>query len=173
MRGFAWFGLLLQSISALKFDTRYSDFNLNQNESASDPMDYWGTWLHHNYHQSPKNWRFPFYSLTLDRFANGDASNDDVNGTVYETDVTSTNMRFGGDILGLLDSLDYIQGMGIRGIYIVGSIFINLPWMADSYSPLDLTLLDLHFGTLADWRRTIEEIHKRGMYVILDNTFNT
>jgi len=115
----------------------------------------------------------PFYSLFLDRFANGDASNDDANGTAYETDVTNTNMRFGGDVLGLLDSLDYIHGIGIRGIYIVGSMFINLPWMPDSYSPLDLTLLDTHFGTLSDWRRAIAEIHKRGMYIVLDNTFNT
>ncbi|KAL6710193.1 Cell wall alpha-1,3-glucan synthase ags1 [Coniothyrium glycines] len=173
MRIFTWLAFLLKALPALKFDSTYSDFNLNQNESATDPMDYWGTWPDHEYHPSPRNWRVPFYSLMLDRFANGDAFNDDANGTVYETDVTSTNMRFGGDVLGLLDSLDYIHGMGVRGIYIVGSIFINLPWMADSFSPLDLTLLDLHFGTLSDWRRVVDEIHKRGMYIILDNTFNT
>lgn len=173
MRRFACFGLLLQSLSTLKFDVRYSDFNLNKNKSASNPLSYWGTWPDHEYHPSPENWHFPFYSLSLDRFANGDASNDDANGTVYETDTTSSNMRFGGDVLGLIVSLDYIHGMGVRGIYLVGSIFISLPWMADSYSPIDLTLLDFHFGSLSDWRRAIDEIHKRGMYVILDNTFNT
>jgi len=172
-RSLGWFGLLLPPLSALKFDTRYTDFNLNQNETASDPLDYWGTWSDHTYHTSPKNWRFPFYSLLLDRFVNEDASNDDANGTVYETDVTSTNMRSGEDIGGLVDSLDYVHGMGIRGIYIAGSIFINLPWTADSFSPLDLTLLDPHFGRISEWRRAIEEIHRRGMYIVLDNTFNT
>ncbi|MCO5613656.1 hypothetical protein L7F22_067934 [Adiantum nelumboides] len=54
-----------------------------------------------------------------------------------------------------------------------GSIFQNLPWTYDSYSPVDLTLLDPHFGTLALWQTAIDEIHKRGMYVILDNTFAT
>jgi alpha-1,3-glucan synthase len=173
VRSIGWLSLLLQPLSALRFDAEYTDFNLNQNETASDPLDYWGAWPDHEYHPSPKNWRFPFYSFFLDRFVNGDASNDDANGTVYETDVTNTNMRFGGDIQGLLDSLDYIHGMGVRGIYISGSIFINLPWMADSYSPLDLTILDHHFGTLSEWRRAIDEIHRRGMYIILDHTFNT
>lgn len=169
-------GLLLLStlpIVALHFDERYVDFNLNQNAETSEPLEYWGAWPNHTYHASPKNWRFPFYSLLLDHFVNGDPSNDDANGTVYETDFMSTSMRYGGDILGLVDSLDYIYGMGIRGIYLAGSPFVNQPWTADSYSPIDLTMLDPHFGTLSDWRYAIGEIHRRGMHLILDNTFNT
>lgn len=50
---------------------------------------------------------------------------------------------------------------------------MNLPWAYDGYSPVDTTLLDMHHGTLADWRRTIDEIHKRDMYVIVDNTLAT
>jgi len=72
-----------------------------------------------------------------------------------------------------LDSLDYLHGMGIKAIYIAGSPFINLPWTADSYSPVDLTVLDHHFGTIDEWRHVIEEIHRRGMYIVLDNTFAT
>lgn len=41
---------------------------------------------------------------------------------------------------------------------------MNLPWAADSYSPVDLTLLDWHFGNITAWRNAITEIHKRGMY---------
>jgi alpha-1,3-glucan synthase len=82
-------------------------------------------------------------------------------------------MRHGGDIMGLLDSLDYIQGMGIKGLYVAGSPFLNQPWTADSYSPLDFTILDHHFGTINDWRNVVNEIHRRGMYIILDNTFAT
>lgn len=37
---------------------------------------------------------------------------------------------------GLVDSLDYLHGLGIRGIYLAGSLLHNLPWEADSYSPL-------------------------------------
>ena len=61
----------------------------------------------------------------------------------------------------------------MQGIYIAGSPFINSPWGYDQYSPLDLSVLDQHFGTIETWRSAIEEIHARGMYVILDNTFAT
>ncbi|KAL2134918.1 hypothetical protein VTI74DRAFT_10410 [Chaetomium olivicolor] len=115
----------------------------------------------------------PFYSLFLDRFVNGDPSNDNSNGTAFEVDIFSTQLRAGGDISGLVDTLDYLQGMGIKALYISGSPFINQPWSADSFSPLDLTLLDSHFGTIAEWRQAIDEIHKRGMYVVLENTMST
>jgi alpha-1,3-glucan synthase len=104
---------------------------------------------------------------------NGDPSNDNINGTVFEQDLLSNQLRHGGDIAGLIDSLDYLQGLGIRGLYVAGSPFLNQPWTADSYSPLDLTLLDFHFGTIDDWRTAIKEVHNRGMYIILDNTFAT
>jgi alpha-1,3-glucan synthase len=48
-----------------------------------------------------------------------------------------------------------------------------MPWKSDAYSPLDFTLLDHHFGKIADWRAAVDEIHRRGMYIILDNTFAT
>lgn len=39
--------------------------------------------------------------------------------------------------------------------------------------PLDLTLLDKHFGNITMWQDTVDEIHARGMYVLLDNTMAT
>lgn len=45
--------------------------------------------------------------------------------------------------------------------------------MLISFLPLDLTLLDRHFGTILEWRKAIDEIHKRDMYVVLDNTMST
>ena len=50
---------------------------------------------------------------------------------------------------------------------------INFPWASDMFSPLDLTLLDAHFATIDAWRAAIDEMHHRGMYVILDNTMAT
>ncbi|KAK3321955.1 alpha-1,3-glucan synthase Ags2 [Apodospora peruviana] len=158
---------------SLRYDPQYEAYNLNQNASAVHPLDYYGEWEGHNYTTSPQNWRFPVYTLFLDRFVNGNPSNDNANGTVFEQDITSTQMRHGGDIQGVIDSLDYIQGMGIKAIYIAGSPFINQPWQSDSYSPLDLTLLDAHFGNISEWRRAIDEIHARDMYVLLDNTVAT
>jgi alpha-1,3-glucan synthase len=109
----------------------------------------------------------------LDRFANGDPTNDNANDTAWEQDSTSTILRHGGDVKGLQDSLDYLSGLGIRGIYLAGSPFINVPWASDAYSPLDHTLLDKHFGTIKQYRELIDALHQKGMYVILENTMAT
>lgn len=78
-----WTTLLLSVFSANVFGLRYLpdqvEFNLNQNQTAVNPLDYWGQWSSHTYNPSPGNWRFPFYTLFLDRFVNGDPTNDEVN----------------------------------------------------------------------------------------------
>ncbi|PWN31216.1 alpha-1,3-glucan synthase [Meira miltonrushii] len=164
---------LTQIVFTFHYDPDFVAYNLNTNRTAHSPINFWGERKGHKYTPSPTNWRFPFYTLLMDRFVDGDPFNNDINGTHFERDTRSTQFRHGGDVQGLIDTLDYLEGMGIKGLYIAGSIFQNLPWTYDSYSPVDLTLLDPHFGTLALWQTAIDEIHKRGMYVILDNTFAT
>ena len=63
----------------------------------------------------------------------GDPSNDDFFKTMYEYDSREVNLRNGGDAEGLLNArgLDYLQGMGVRSIYIAGTYFLNMPWQAD------------------------------------------
>lgn len=100
--------------TAWPYDTSFVDYNLNQNQSATHPIDYWGEWPNHQYHPSPDNWRFPIYTLFLDRFVNGDPTNDNINGSLFEHDLNSNQMRHGGDVVGLLDALDYLQGMNVK-----------------------------------------------------------
>ncbi|KAL6721871.1 Cell wall alpha-1,3-glucan synthase ags1 [Lecanora helva] len=177
-----WSCLLLITVSAttvnsLRYDPSQAAYNINANQTAQDVTSYWGEWQNHTFHPSPSNWRLPFYTVLLDRFVNGNPENDNANGTQFEHDTTQTELRHGGDVKGLQDSLDYLQGMGIRVaptvLYIAGSPFINFPWSADGYSPLDFTLLDYHFGTISEWQNAISAIHERGMYVMLDNTMST
>ena len=105
---------LASAVLSSPYDPRQLAYNLNTNHVAQNPLQYSGAWEGHNYTASPENWRFPFYTLFLDRFVNGDPSNDDINGTVFEHDTTSNQLRHGGDLVGLTDSLDYLQGMGIK-----------------------------------------------------------
>jgi len=144
--------ILVTPVLSLKYDPREDAYNLNTNTEAQHPLDYWGQWENHTYHPSPDNWRFPFYTLFLDRYVNGDPSNDNANGTIFEQDVMETQFRHGGDLAGLVDSLDYLQGMGIKveipflnalsyvltrrsqAIYVAGTPFINSPWEYDGYS---------------------------------------
>lgn len=110
--------LILSFLSTLvlswPYDESLSDYNVNENQSATAPIDYWGEWPNHKYHPSPDNWRFPVYTIFLDRISNGDPTNDDINGTTFEHVIDSNQMRHGGDLEGLLDTLDYIQGMGFK-----------------------------------------------------------
>ncbi|OCH94959.1 glycoside hydrolase family 13 and glycosyltransferase family 5 domain-containing protein [Obba rivulosa] len=149
------------------------DYNINTNQNAQDPLEY-STNARSNYTGSPDNWRsVPFYTVLMDKFADGDPSNNDFFGTIYEWDWRETQLRFGGDLKGLVSKLDYLQGMGVKGIFISGTPFLNMLWEADSYSPLDFTVLDPHWGTLTDWQTTIDEIHARGMYFMADFTVGT
>jgi alpha-1,3-glucan synthase len=123
---FLFLHLLLASVAfCLRFDKQFVGYNLNENEAAVNPLDYSGEWTDHTFHPSPTNWRFPFYTLFLDRYVNGDPANDDINGTVYEKDSQSNQLRHGGDLVGLVDSLDYIQGLGIK---------VSKPEFAGSYT---------------------------------------
>lgn len=165
--------LLSTTATASWVDEEEAPWNLNTNADAKDVLEYTITWPGHEYHPSPENWRFPFYSFFLDRYVNGDPTNDDANGTAWETDPKANQLRHGGDLQGLVDSLDYIHGMGVRGLYIVGSLFLNKPWGTDAFSPYDLTILDHHFGNITQVREAIDKIHEKGMYVIVENTFAT
>lgn len=157
-----WLQLFITGAQALRFNKEYVGYNLNENQTATDPLDYYGAWKNHTYNPSPTNWRFPFYTVFLDKFVNGNPTNDNINGTQFEHDPMQTQLRHGGDLQGLIDSLDYIEGMGVKGVYIAGSPFINRPWEADSYSPTDFTLLDQHYGDIAEYRAMVTEVHKRG-----------
>lgn len=101
-------------IYGLRWDSDQIGYNLNENQTATHPTDYWGQWENHTYHPSPKNWRFPFYTITLDRYLDGDPTNNDVNGSVFEHHWLTTHFRFGGDTKGLQNELDYLQGLGIK-----------------------------------------------------------
>lgn len=110
---------LFVSVLALRYDPAHEGWNLNENRSAVNPLEYWGQWDNHTYHPSPSNWRFPFYVVTLDRYVDGDPTNNEANGTNFEHDWTSNQFRFGGDAKGLMNNLDYIQGMGIKVIFTI------------------------------------------------------
>lgn len=111
--------LLASTGLSLRYDPAEADYNLNTNQAAVNPLDYSGEWEGHTFNPSPANWRFPFYTFFLDRFVNGDPTNDDANGTVYEHDTNNNQYRHGGDLKGLVDTLDYLQGMGIKASLLI------------------------------------------------------
>jgi glycosidase len=124
------------------------------------------------------------YFLLPDRFANGDASNDTgrlAGGRLdHGFDPTDAGFYQGGDLAGLMQRLDYIQGLGATAIW-VAPIFRNKPVQgepgrefsgAHGYWITDFTRVDPHFGEDADMRALVDAAHARGMKVYMDIVAN-
>ncbi|KAA1078201.1 Cell wall alpha-1,3-glucan synthase ags1 [Puccinia graminis f. sp. tritici] len=179
-RPFILASLVLQIFSH-PYDSKLANYNININQAGGNKiLSYSSDWPEKStrggYTPSPTNWRaLPTYTVLLDKFVDGDPTNNDYFNTQWEWDSKANQLRHGGDISGFAQDrvLDYIYGMGYRCIFFAGTPWINMPWQADGYSALDFTLLDPHYGTLAEWRAAIDKIHARGMYVMLDMTTTT
>lgn len=120
------------------------------------------------------------YFVLPDRFENGDPGNDKggFRGGPLQHGFDPTRKGFfhGGDLKGLTDRLDYIQGLGATAIWL-GPIYKNKPVQGDpgsesagyhGYWITDFTDVDPHFGTRADLKRFVDAAHARGMKVYLD-----
>ena len=158
------------------------------------------------------------YQIFVDRFCNGDPSNDVVtneyayiSAPVQHVDdwnrpPQAMDVRdfYGGDLQGVWDKLDYLQDLGVDVIYF-NPIFVSPS--NHKYDIQDYDYIDPHYGKIvndggdplnwgdqenahaskyikrvADYEnleasneffaRFVEEVHKRGMKVILDGVFN-
>ncbi|BEJ00050.1 hypothetical protein CcaverHIS631_0410920 [Cutaneotrichosporon cavernicola] len=171
-------GILVSAVcvTAIRYNDTLDPWNINKNQDTDDVLQYTTPLRTTPYFPSPKNWRtLPTYTLLLDKWIDGDPDNNDFFRLIYEYDWRETQLRAGGDVIGLMDErgLDYLQSMGYEAIYIAGTNYINMPWQADGYSAIDFTLLDPHFGNLTDWKLFVDRLHARGMYIIFDLTVGT
>src|SRR5712671_2527298 len=86
-----WTLSTLLSLASLTLASPYRDdlvqYNINTNQNASSPLDYTTSRSNTTYTPSPKNWRaLPVYTVLLDKFADGEPSNNDYFGTMFEHD---------------------------------------------------------------------------------------
>ncbi|WP_343345698.1 alpha-amylase family glycosyl hydrolase [Sphingomicrobium sp. XHP0239] len=120
------------------------------------------------------------YFVLPDRFDNGDPSNDRggiAGGRLdHGYDPTARGFYHGGDLAGLTQRLDYLQGMGITAIWFA-PIFKNKPVQGPSgdessgyhgYWVTDFTRIDPHFGTNAEFEAFVDAAHGRGMKIYMD-----
>ena len=120
------------------------------------------------------------YFLLLDRFENGNPDND--TGGIpggrldHGFDPEAKGFFQGGDLEGLISRLDYLQEMGVTAIWLA-PVFKNNPVQGPAgdesagyhgYWITDFTTVDPHFGTIEDFRRFVDEAHRRGIKVYMD-----
>ena len=75
-----------------------------------------------------------------------------------------------GDFAGLTQKLDYIQDLGVTAVWILP--FCPSPWRDDGYDISDYTDVHPAYGTLEDFKKFLEEAHRRGIRVITELVMN-
>ena len=116
--------------------------------------------------------RDAIYLITPDRFANGDTSNDRVDGVLDEFDPTQDRMRHGGDLRGIIDHLDYIQDLGFTAIWLNPVLENSGINSYHGYKATDLYKIDPRFGSNEEYKEFVEAAHQRGLKVIFDHVAN-
>jgi len=111
------------------------------------------------------------YFVLVDRFQNGDRSNDE------DADPADPTAFHGGDLQGVIDRLDDLQALGVRTVWL-SPVFA----MRDTtffghgafhgYWVSDFSRIEPRFGTEALLRRLSDELHRRGMRLLLDVVLN-
>ena len=122
------------------------------------------------------------YFVMLDRFANGDTSNDNGDPSGLASggyDPTNSGYYHGGDIKGLADKIPYIKGLGFNTIWVTpvmrqvtfsgggkGSTGYHGYWIAG------FDQVDPHLGTMGQFKSFVNTAHDAGIHVILDIVAN-
>ncbi|MBI9011136.1 MAG: alpha-glycosidase [Clostridiales bacterium] len=83
--------------------------------------------------------------------------------------VVDNSMVFGGNLHGIIEKLDYIQKLGVTGIYFT-PIFESPS--THKYDTTDYFKIDPSFGDNETLGMLVEEAHQRGIKVMLDGVFN-
>ena len=103
-----------------------------------------------------KNWfdNIRIYHLLIDRFNGG-----------WQVPPKSENVFCGGNLQGVIDKLDYIQGLGFNAV-MLSPIFASANY--HGYHTLNFDEVDPHIGTWDDYQRLLDTAHAKGMKVICD-----
>ncbi|WP_167610958.1 glycoside hydrolase family 13 protein [Maribellus sediminis] len=111
--------------------------------------------------------------ITPDRFVNGDPSNDEVEGMKEGLNRADKWGRHGGDIQGIINSLDYLQKLGYTAVWLNPVLENDMPGSSyHGYATTDFYKVDARYGGNEAYLRLKEELDKRGMKLIMDMIFN-
>ena len=111
-----------------------------------------------------------WYQIFPERFANGNPEISPEGSLAWDSSITPKSEDFfGGDLQGIIDHLDYLQDLGITGLYLC-PIFESPS--NHKYNTTDYFEIDRHFGDKETFRKLVDQAHQRGMKIMLDAVFN-
>lgn len=89
--------------------------------------------------------------------------------SVFVQSFYDTNNDGIGDLKGLIDKLDYLQDLGIGGLWLLP---VHPSPAYHKYDITDYKAIHPDYGTMDDYKLLIKEAHKRNMTVLLDLVVN-
>ncbi len=124
------------------------------------------------------------YLIMIDRFSDGDQTNNDPAQARGLYDRKNKYYYHGGDLQGVIDRLPYLKELGVTALWLT-------PWYDNydrlneielkegkpctgfhGYNPQDFYAVDEHFGTLTKLRELVDTAHKLGLKIIQDEVVN-
>jgi glycosidase len=124
------------------------------------------------------------YLIMVDRFADGDPSNDNPVKSPGLFDRKNSHMYHGGDFQGVIDHLPYLKSLGITAIWLTpiydNTNRPNLLQKANGapisdyhgYGTVDYYSVEEHFGTMDSLRKLVDQAHANGIKVVQDQVAN-
>lgn len=124
------------------------------------------------------------YLIMPDRFADGDAGNDDPAVSRGLFDRKNSRFYHGGDFQGIIDHLPYLKSLGVTAIWMTpvydNANHLNMTQKVDGkaitdyhgYGAVDYYGVEEHFGTVGELRKLVDAAHERGIKVIQDQVAN-
>ena len=128
-------------------------------------------------HVPSPDWRDQvIYFVLTDRFDDGNPRNNDQG--LGEYNPREGHMYSGGDIDGIRRRLDYVQALGATAVWLTPPVLNQWHdtthgfWGYHGYWASHFKRMDPHVGTLVDYQRLSDALHRRGMYLVQDVVVN-
>ena len=122
------------------------------------------------------------YFVMLDRFANGDPTNDtgNISGGKFKSgyDPAATGFYHGGDLVGLTSKIPYLKSLGFTAIWVtpvVRQVTVSPDESSTGYHGYwgaGFDQVDPHLGSMQDFKDFVTAAHNQGLGVILDIVAN-
>ncbi|HET8966908.1 MAG TPA: alpha-amylase family glycosyl hydrolase [Candidatus Acidoferrum sp.] len=108
------------------------------------------------------------YLIMPDRFADGDAANDEPAEFPGSYDRAKPRAWHGGDLKGVRDHVSYLKDLGITTLWLTPVVKNGSTQDYHGYGAVDLYAVDPHLGSLDDYKSLASDLRKERMKLFFD-----
>ena len=114
------------------------------------------------------------YLIMPDRFANGNATNDQIPMQMpYKVDRSQPGARHGGDLQGISNHMNYFSDLGVTAIWLNPVLENDMEGGSyHGYATTNYYNVDPRFGTNEEYAKLVADANQKGLKVVMDIIFN-